>query len=84
MWLEESKGKRINHARTEQFLEVDGDTVAAGCPFCLQMFKEGVEAKGVQDTKKVRDLVEMVAESLGEHEEKENPTPEGLKPPILP
>ena len=64
--MEESRGKRVNHVRTEQFIEADGDTVAAGCPFCLQMFKEGIEAKGVQDSKKARDLVEIVAESLGD------------------
>ena len=72
MWLEESgKGKRINHVRTDHFLEAGGDTVASGCPFCLQMFKEGIEAKGVQDSKRAVDLLELVVESLGEDEGKD-------------
>jgi Fe-S oxidoreductase len=67
MWLEESgKGRRINHVRTDHFLEAGGDTLASGCPFCLQMFKEGIEAKGVQGSKRVVDLLELVVESLGE------------------
>ena len=41
MWMDESRGERINHVRTEQFLETDADTVGVSCPFCLQMLEEG-------------------------------------------
>ena len=44
MWMEESRGRRINHIRTDQFLETGGDTVGVSCPFCLQMFEEGIES----------------------------------------
>ena len=65
MWIEESQGTRINHVRTNQFLETDAETVATSCPFCLQMFAEGIEAKGTKDTKQAKDLAELLAESLG-------------------
>ena len=31
------QGPRINHARTDHFLETGADTVGVSCPFCLQM-----------------------------------------------
>lgn len=65
MWIEESGGDRVNHLRTDQFLETSADTVGVSCPFCLQMMEEGITAKGVDDTKKARDLIEILEESLG-------------------
>ncbi|MYA58981.1 MAG: (Fe-S)-binding protein [Chloroflexi bacterium] len=62
MWMEES-GQRVNHIRTDHFLETDSDTVAVSCPFCLQMFEEGISAKGQQDEKRARDLIELVDEA---------------------
>ena len=63
MWTEESRGKRVNHARTEQFLETGADTVGVSCPFCLQMFEEGIESVS-EDSQKARDLLEILDESL--------------------
>ena len=62
MWMEES-GTRVNHSRTDHFLETDSDTVAVSCPFCLQMFEEGISAKGQQETKRAKDLIELVDEA---------------------
>ncbi|MFW6174506.1 MAG: (Fe-S)-binding protein, partial [Chloroflexota bacterium] len=42
MWIEESQGPRINHVRTDHFLETQADTVGVSCPFCLQMMVEGI------------------------------------------
>jgi Fe-S oxidoreductase/nitrate reductase gamma subunit len=61
MWMEES-GKRVNHLRTDQFLETGGGTVAVSCPFCLQMFEEGISSKGVADSKQAKDLIEILDE----------------------
>ena len=66
MWLEESRGERVNHVRTEQFLETEADTVGVSCPFCLQMFVEGIGSKEIQGEKRARDLLEILDESLGE------------------
>ena len=66
MWIEESRGSRVNHVRTEQFLDTGGDTIGVSCPFCLQMFEEGIDAKGLQGEKRARDLLEVLAESLGD------------------
>ena len=64
MWMEESRGTRVNHVRTDQFLETDADTVGVSCPFCLQMFTEGIGSKGLQANKQAKDLIELLDESL--------------------
>ena len=64
MWVEESQGTRINHARTDHFLETDADTVGVSCPFCLQMLGEGIQAKGMEGEKQSRDVLEILADSL--------------------
>ena len=64
MWLEESRGTRINHARTDHFLETGATTVGVSCPFCLQMLTEGIEAKGQSGQKQAKDILELLAESV--------------------
>jgi Fe-S oxidoreductase len=65
MWIEESRGRRVNHVRTDQFLETDADTVAVSCPFCLQMFVEGIGSNEAAAGKQAKDLLELLDESLG-------------------
>jgi Fe-S oxidoreductase len=52
--------------RTDQFLKTGAGTACTSCPFCLQMFTEGLQAKGVAEQKQARDLLEILAESLEE------------------
>ncbi|MCH7474565.1 MAG: (Fe-S)-binding protein, partial [Gemmatimonadetes bacterium] len=66
MWLEESRGTRVNHMRTDQFLETGAEIVAVSCPFCLQMLTEGIQAKGLEGEKQVKDVLEILADSLEE------------------
>ena len=66
MWIEESQGTRINHARTDHFLETNADTVGVSCPFCMQMMTEGIQAKGMDQSKQAKDVLELLAESLGD------------------
>ena len=64
MWVEESGGTRINHIRTDHFLETGAKTVGVSCPFCLQMMTEGIQAKGLEGEKEAKDLLELLAESV--------------------
>jgi Fe-S oxidoreductase len=59
MWME-AEGERVNHMRTDQFLETGAETVAVSCPFCIQMFDEGITAKGAEDDKKAVDLISIL------------------------
>lgn len=64
MWLEEQKvGERINVMRTDQALATQANIVATGCPYCLQMFQDGIKTKEAEETLKVMDIAEILAES---------------------
>jgi Fe-S oxidoreductase len=65
MWMEETRGTRINAARTEQALATGASTVATECPFCMTMLKDGLEASDA-NAGQVRaiDIAELLAESL--------------------
>ena len=64
MWIDESRGQRVNHARTEQFFETNAQTVGVSCPFCLQMFEEGIGSLGEDNAKQAKDLLEVLEESI--------------------
>ena len=59
MWMEE-EGERVNHLRTDQFLATKADTLAVSCPFCIQMFDEGLGAKGRENDKNAIDLISIL------------------------
>jgi Fe-S oxidoreductase len=66
MWMEETRGTRINESRTSQALATGASTVATECPFCMTMLKDGLEAaqSGTGGTVKAIDIAELLAESL--------------------
>jgi Fe-S oxidoreductase len=64
MWMEESKGKRINLERVEEALASDPQTVGTACPYCLTMFEDGVKDKKAENKVKVLDVAEMTAMAL--------------------
>ncbi len=77
MWMEETRGTRINAERTRQALETGASTVATSCPFCMVMMKDGladaaaaarpgspaVPGSGA-GTVSARDIAEILADSL--------------------
>ncbi len=65
MWIEEQPGTtKINQMRVEDAIRTGADTVVTACPYCLQMFEDGIEHKGVKDLLKARDLAEIVEEAM--------------------
>ncbi len=64
LWMEEQKtGERINEMRTEQAMAVKAQLIATACPYCLQMFEDGIKSKEAEESLKVMDIAELVAES---------------------
>ncbi len=62
MFKEPEKGdKDINVERTEQAMETKPQIIATGCPFCNTMMTDGVKAKEKEDTVKVMDVAELIA-----------------------
>jgi Fe-S oxidoreductase len=64
MWMEVPSERRVNILRLEEALEVRPDVVGTACPFCLAMLDLGRKVRGVEDTLAVKDVSELVAESL--------------------
>jgi Fe-S oxidoreductase len=64
VWMEEHEGRRVNHLRVEQAMEVNPNVLASACPFCLTMFEDGVRSKGVEESIATRDIAELVVEAL--------------------
>ena len=67
MWVEESKGRHIYHARTEEAMATGAQVVATACPFCIQMFEDGIPALEPDEEKRMRalDVVELLEASVG-------------------
>ncbi len=70
MWMEETRGTRINESRTDQALSTGAGTVATECPFCMTMMKDGLEAAEENAGGEVRavDIAELLAEALAPRE----------------
>jgi Fe-S oxidoreductase len=60
-WMEEKIGTRVNRTRIKEAAETGADVVAAGCPFCITMFEDGIKGEGLEDKLKVMDITELVA-----------------------
>ncbi len=62
MWMEESKGRRINHLRTEEAQESGCKLLAANCPFCIQMFDDGIPSVEQDEEKRMKayDVAELL------------------------
>ena len=64
MWMETPAQKRVNVIRVEEALTVKPDIVASACPFCLAMVDLGRKVVGAEERLQVKDIAELVAESL--------------------
>jgi Fe-S oxidoreductase len=65
MFMEEHGEKRVNVKRTLQLLETGAETIASGCPFCMTMLTDGLKSQEKEETIKQKDVVELLAESVG-------------------
>ncbi len=64
MWMEETAGKRVNLARTEQALRVNPTVISSACPYCLTMMEDGTKMKEAEERVKARDIAEILEQSV--------------------
>ena len=62
-FVDEPKDKRVNQERARQALETGADVVAVGCPFCMTMLEDGINARRGERDVKVMDVAELLWES---------------------
>lgn len=62
MFKEAEKGnKEINIERTEDAIETTAEVIATGCPFCNTMMTDGIKNAEKEETVKVLDIAELIA-----------------------
>jgi Fe-S oxidoreductase len=68
MWMEETRGTRVNAARTLQVLDTGASMVATACPFCMVMLRDGLTDAGrgsdTADPVLAQDISELLAAAL--------------------
>ncbi|WPQ66166.1 (Fe-S)-binding protein [Chitinophaga sancti] len=65
MFKEEEKGNtRINFERGKEAVETGAAVIAANCPFCMTMLTDGVKEQGKEESVKVLDIAELIAQQL--------------------
>jgi Fe-S oxidoreductase/nitrate reductase gamma subunit len=60
MWLEADAEVRVNHRRLEEALDAGAEVVATACPYCLTMFADAINSKGLGDQIQVMDISEIL------------------------
>lgn len=66
MFKEAEPGKKeVNIERMDDVEEANPNIVAVGCPFCMTMMTDGVKNIDKEDSLKVYDLAELIAEGKG-------------------
>ncbi|MEJ5220895.1 MAG: heterodisulfide reductase-related iron-sulfur binding cluster [Tepidiforma sp.] len=66
MWQEEA-GTRVNHLRAAEAANTGASIVATACPFCIQMFEDGIPAVQPDEEKrtiKAFDIAELLEVSV--------------------
>ncbi len=77
MWMEDGPGsEKINHRRTQHAIDADADVIATACPFCAQMFEDGVRVKNQDERMRVLDLSEMIIQTFPDEREPATPASE--------
>ena len=65
MFKEEEKGDiRVNFERTNEAIATGAGIIAAACPFCNTMLTDGVKNAEKEETIKVKDIAELISESM--------------------
>jgi Fe-S oxidoreductase len=66
LFKEPEPGKKdINIERTEEALELKPDVIAAACPFCMTMLRDGVKHLDKENDVEVLDVAEITARANG-------------------
>ena len=64
MFKEAEKGnKEVNIERSEEALALNPDVIAVGCPFCNTMMTDGVKHFNKENSVKVLDVAELIAQA---------------------
>jgi Fe-S oxidoreductase len=64
-WSNYPAEERLGVLRVREALSTGAHVIATACPYCTQMLEDAVKVLGVEDRIEIRDVAELVAESVG-------------------
>ncbi|MBI3019051.1 MAG: 4Fe-4S dicluster domain-containing protein [Deltaproteobacteria bacterium] len=64
MWLEETRGTRINVNRVEEALATQANIIVSACPFCQTMVSDGLKTKNQEDHVSSFDIAEILESAI--------------------
>jgi Fe-S oxidoreductase/nitrate reductase gamma subunit len=62
-FVDEPPDRRVNQERAREALEAGAEVLAVGCPFCMTMMEDGVNARKGDREMKVMDVAELLWEA---------------------
>ncbi|HEY0320299.1 MAG TPA: heterodisulfide reductase-related iron-sulfur binding cluster [Pyrinomonadaceae bacterium] len=62
-FVDEPPDKRVNQERAQEAIDTGADVVAVGCPFCMTMMEDGINARKGERDVKVLDVSELLWEA---------------------
>ncbi|MGC9326257.1 MAG: (Fe-S)-binding protein, partial [Candidatus Hinthialibacter sp.] len=72
MWLDghitEHGGHRLSDERVKEAAETGAEILAVSCPYELSRFEDSIKVAGLENQLIVRDIIELLTESMGIHE----------------
>jgi Fe-S oxidoreductase len=63
-WSNVPPQQRLGVLRIEEALRTGAEVIATACPYCIRMLSEAIRQLGVQDQLVVRDLAELLLQSV--------------------
>jgi Fe-S oxidoreductase len=63
-WSNVPPQQRLGVLRIEEALSTGAEVIATACPYCIRMLSEAIRQLGVQDQIVVRDLAELLLQSV--------------------
>jgi Fe-S oxidoreductase len=64
LWVERAKGERLSDFRLEEAMGTGASVIATSCPYCIAMLEDSTRTANADDKIKVKDLSELVLESI--------------------
>ncbi len=71
MWQEEIGARRVNHVRSEEAIDTGADELISNCPFCIQMFEDGIPSVEPNEDGRIKpfDIAEVLYHSIDSSQE---------------
>jgi Fe-S oxidoreductase/nitrate reductase gamma subunit len=62
-FIDEPASQRVNQERAREAIETGADVLAVGCPFCMTMMEDGINARKGERDVRVMDVAELLWEA---------------------